>query len=213
LWSAWPVLQHAYANLDPAQRPVIEAEFRALTDTVEIGVEAVMYIFGGSWWLLVAYLLGTDRHGLRWTTVALGVMALVASASLLARVSWVATPALGIAFVLTPIWSVWIGLRVLPTNSHLANTAFAQAQDRTRPETFARRESVECNWWTVSRNESRCSAGSATRTYRSVRRDAHHRRMKIAVHEDHHGPVKTAVQGGRRAHHRRPVNAAGKSVR
>jgi hypothetical protein len=135
LWSAWPVLQHAYANLDPAQRTVIEAEFRALTDTVEIGVEAVMYIFGGSWWLLVAYLLGTDRHGLRWTTVALGLVALVASASLLARVGWVATPALGIAFVLTPVWSVWIGLRVLGhahrrTAGSLVDLPFQQLRQR-----------------------------------------------------------------------------------
>ncbi len=88
LLSAWPVLQQANASLDPTQRPAIEVVFRALTDTAEIGVEAVMYIFGGGWWLLVGYLLGTDRGGLRWTT-------------------------LGIAFVLIPVWAAWIGLRVL----------------------------------------------------------------------------------------------------
>jgi hypothetical protein len=113
LWSAWPVLQHAYASADAAQRAVLEAVFGGLTDTVEIGVEAVMYIFGGAWWLLVGGLLGPDRCGLRRLSLALGAVALVAAAALISGSSSIATPALGLAFVLTAVWSAWMGFDVL----------------------------------------------------------------------------------------------------
>ena len=123
LWSAWPVLQRAYPLLDPGQRVAFEAIFRAVTDTVEIGVEAVMYLLGGTWWLLVGLLLLPLRRVLAWLTLALGCAAGVGALGLLAGFSPLATPALALAFLLTPIWSAWVGLDALRRHGGAAGDA------------------------------------------------------------------------------------------
>jgi hypothetical protein len=126
LWSAWPVLQRAYPLLDPGQQTAFEAVFRAITDTVEIGVEAVMYLLGGAWWLLVGLLLLPRWRVLAWFTLALGCAAEVGAMGLLTGFSPLATPALALAFLLTPIWSGWVGLDALRRRGCAADCAPAR---------------------------------------------------------------------------------------
>jgi hypothetical protein len=127
LWSAWPVLQRAYPLLDPGQRTAFEAVFRAITDTLEIGVEAVMYLLGGTWWLVVGLLLLPLRRVLAWFTLALGCAAGVGAIGLLTGFGPLATPALALAFLLTPVWSAWVGLDALRRQGCAADCAPARS--------------------------------------------------------------------------------------
>lgn len=113
LLSVWPAFQQAYPAVDPAQRTAVEVTFRALTDAAEVGMQALAYLLGGGWWLLGGMLLRPYRPRLGWTSIALGIAAWAGSLSLLLRIGGLATVALGLCFVLTPVWSAWIGVLAL----------------------------------------------------------------------------------------------------
>lgn len=110
LLSVWPAFQHAYPLIDSAQRASVEIAFRALTDAAEVGIQALAYLLGGAWWLLSGVLLRGYRPRLGWTSIALGIAAWTGSLGLLLRIGSLATVALGLCFVLTPVWSTWIGV-------------------------------------------------------------------------------------------------------
>jgi hypothetical protein len=110
LLSVWPAFQQSYAQVDPSQRAAMEVAFRALTDAAEIGMQAVAYLLGGAWWVLSGMLLQRHRRLLGWISMVLGMMAWIGALSLLLRIGPAATVALGACFVLTPVWSTWIGV-------------------------------------------------------------------------------------------------------
>jgi hypothetical protein len=113
LLSVWPAFQHAYPLVDPSQRVAVEVAFRALTDAAEIGMQALAYLFGGAWWLLSGILLRRHSPRLGWTSIALGTAAWAGTLSLLLRSGPLSVVALGLCFVLTPVWSAWIGVLAL----------------------------------------------------------------------------------------------------
>jgi len=117
LLSVWPAFQQAYPLIDPSQRAAVEVAFRALTDAAEIGIQALAYLLGGGWWLLGGTLLRRYRPWLGWTSIALGVAAWVGALGLLLRVGPLATAALGLCFLLTPVWSGWIGVLALKSET------------------------------------------------------------------------------------------------
>jgi len=110
LLSVWPAFQQAYPLVDPSQRVAVEVAFRALTDAAEVGIQALAYLLGGGWWLLSGALLWHFRPRLAATSVILGIAAWVGTLGLLLRIAPLATVALGLCFVLTPVWSSWIGV-------------------------------------------------------------------------------------------------------
>jgi hypothetical protein len=110
LLSVWPAFQQAYPMIDPAQRSAVEVAFRALTDAAEIGIQSLAYLLGGGFWILSGMLLRGFRPRLGWTSIALGLAAWLGAFGLLLRIGPVATVALGACFVLTPVWSAWIGV-------------------------------------------------------------------------------------------------------
>jgi hypothetical protein len=113
LLSVWPAFQQAYPMIDPSQRAAVEVAFRAFTDAAEVGIQALAYLLGGGWWLLSGMLLRPYRPRLGWTSIALGITAWLGALALLLRIGPLATAALGLCFVLTPIWSAWIGVLAL----------------------------------------------------------------------------------------------------
>jgi hypothetical protein len=113
LLSIWPVFQQAYPLVDPSQRAAVEVAFHALTDAAEIGMQSLAYLFGGGWWLLSGILLRRSSPWLGWTSTALGIAAWAGSLSLLLRIGPVSVVALGLCFMLTPVWSAWIGVLAL----------------------------------------------------------------------------------------------------
>jgi hypothetical protein len=113
LLSVWPAFQQAYPLIDPSQRAGVEVAFRALTDAAEIGMQALAYLLGGGFWILSGMLLRGHRPWLGLTSIALGLAAWAAALGLLLRLGPVATVALGLCFILTPLWSGWIGILAL----------------------------------------------------------------------------------------------------
>ena len=113
LLSVWPAFQQTYPILDPSQRAAVEVSFRALTDAAEVGIQSLAYLLGGGWWLLSGLMLRPHRPGLGWTSIVLGIAAWASTLGLLLRIAPLATVALGLCFVLTPVWSAWIGVLAL----------------------------------------------------------------------------------------------------
>ena len=113
LLSVWPAFQQAYPLIDPAQRASVEVAFRALTDAAEIGIQGLAYVLGGGFWILSGMLLRGFRPRLGWTSIGLGLAAWAGALGLLLRVGPLATVALGLCFVLTPVWSAWVGVLAL----------------------------------------------------------------------------------------------------
>jgi hypothetical protein len=113
LLSIWPVFQQAYPLVEPSQRVAVEVTFHALTDAAEIGMQSLAYLFGGGWWLLSGFLLRRSSPWLGWTSIALGIAAWAGTLSLLLRIGPLSVVALGLCFVLTPVWSAWIGVLAL----------------------------------------------------------------------------------------------------
>jgi hypothetical protein len=113
LLSIWPVFQQAYPLVDPSQRVAVEVAFHALTDAAEIGMQSLAYLFGGGWWLLSGTLLRRSSPWLGWISITLGIAAWAGTLSLLLRIGPVSIVALGLCFVLTPVWSAWIGVLAL----------------------------------------------------------------------------------------------------
>jgi hypothetical protein len=110
LLSVWPAFQQAYPLVDPSQRASVEVAFRALTDAAEIGIQALAYLLGGGWWILSGMLLRPYRPRLGLTSIALGIAAWAGAVSLLLRIGPLSIVALSLCFVLTPLWSSWIGV-------------------------------------------------------------------------------------------------------
>jgi len=110
LLSVWPAFQHAYPLVDPSQRAGVEVAFRAMTDAAEIGMQALAYLLGGGWWILSGMLLRSYRPRLGWLSIALGIAAWTGALGLLLRIAPLALVALPLCFILTPVWSSWIGV-------------------------------------------------------------------------------------------------------
>jgi hypothetical protein len=133
LLSVWPVFQQAYPVIDPSQHASVEATFRALTDAAEIGIQALAYLLGGGFWILSGTLQRGYRPRLAYTSIALGIAAWVGALGLLLRIGPLATVGLGLCFVLTPVWSAWIGclaLRHAPLGRRLVDIGPPDGQER-----------------------------------------------------------------------------------
>jgi hypothetical protein len=109
----WPPLQQAYQTATAAERPALEATFRAWSDAMNAGVGILVALCGAGWWLPTGLLLRAERPWFGWATAGLGAGALVGGVGLLLGSPLVATPGLAVLFGGVPPWALWFGGAVL----------------------------------------------------------------------------------------------------
>ncbi|MDX1616804.1 MAG: DUF4386 family protein [Candidatus Promineifilaceae bacterium] len=102
-----PEMMRAYAEASGAQREVLEAVFKVLTEMAFTGGIGIILL--GIWWLGIGLVLRSERRLLGIVTTVLGIAALGVSVGTIFHIE----PLImleGIVFLLSPFWALWLGI-------------------------------------------------------------------------------------------------------
>jgi hypothetical protein len=105
--SFWPPMMIAYPEAGEAQRQVLEAVFRSVTEFTFEGLYGVDSLLAGLWWLGIGLVLRFERPVLGVATAIMGAAILGAGVGWLFRVDPLAR--LELFYFFEPFWAIWLG--------------------------------------------------------------------------------------------------------